>query len=174
MGDKKIALCHFANDIRWDYNEHSTYCYSADFEPGVNGRQFLYTNSDRAKADLERNLLFYQDDLERARGYMKAQEEPLFAGKRITDYDAIFQGHVHFQMSDKINGTEIYTLRGAGIGYENGEEETTCYYVLKERKDGKFDIERKNVSFNKNDLVSNIYATNMPNKSLALRYVQAN
>lgn len=173
MGEKKIALCHFSNDIRWDYEEHSTYRYRENFKPGINGRQFLYTNSSQAKEDLERNILLYQDDEERARGYLKSKEEPLFAGKGITDYDAIFQGHVHFQMTDKIKDTEIYTLRGAGIAYEEGKVESACYYVLKERKDGEFDIERRDVSFNKNDLVSNVYATNMPNKSLALSYLKA-
>lgn len=170
IGGKKLALCHFANDIRWDYHKNSASSYRYNFTPKVNSKQFLYTNSTKAKEDLER-LLIQNEDREALKGCLSAKEEPLFDGKKVTDYDAIIQGHVHFHMTDRVENTRIYTLRATGMGYETDREDTACYYVLKEKKDGGFDIERRLVPFNKSNLLSNIYTSDLPDKSAILRYV---
>lgn len=54
IGDQKIALCHFANDIRWDYfGENSTWAYHGNFKRGKTSKQFLYTNSKEAKLKIK-------------------------------------------------------------------------------------------------------------------------
>ncbi len=41
---------------------------------------------------------------------------PMFDGKLITSYDDVFQGHVHFELEDRLNNTNIHTLRGGWYG----------------------------------------------------------
>ena len=45
------------------------------------------------------------------------------------------------------------------------------YIILKERKDGSFDIENRNVPYDKNSLVSSINNSTSPEKTRALRYI---
>lgn len=172
LGNKKLALCHFANDCRWDFRERSTHTYQANFEDGDAAQQFLYTNSEECKKKINDCITSHKKGDPYIRGYVSSKNEPLFQGKRVTDYDAIIQGHVHFHMEDEIEGTKIHTLRAVGMGYENDKPNTACYYVLKERKDNSFDIEKRLVSFNKNSLLSSIYTSSLPNKELVLRYVK--
>ena len=173
LGDKKIALCHFANDVRWDFREHSTHTYQANFESGESSKQFLYTNSDECKTKINNTLTSHKKASPEMRGYQSSKKEPLFNGKKVTDYDAVIQGHVHFDMDDYIENTDIYTLRAVGMGYNYDPKDTACYYILKERKDNDgYDLEQRLVKFNRNNLLSSIYTTDMPNKQLILRFVE--
>ena len=108
------------------------------------------------------------------KGYASSKKEPLFNGKKVTDYDAVIQGHVHFDMDDTIENTDIYTLRAVGMGYGTTDpKDTACYYVLKERKDEDgYDLEQRLISYNRNSLLSNIYTSDIPNKELVLRFVK--
>ena len=174
LGNKKIALCHFANDIRWNYSGRNTHTYQAGFTPGINCRQFLYTNSEEAKKKIGNCVVTNKKNISKIRGYLSAQQEPIFGGKLVTEYDSIIQGHVHFDMEDKLENTEIYTLRAVGMGYKNSkEEDQACYYILKERKDGSFDIEKVLVEFNRNQLLSSIYTSGLPHKDRLLTYVNS-
>ena len=171
VGDKKIALCHFVNDIRWDYINNSTWSYQSNFTKGVSGLQFLYTNSDEAKADIKRGIETSYDE-ESARGYLSALDSPIFGGKGIDSYDAIFQGHVHFHMVDRVNDTDIYTLRATGMGGDKSSQSSACYYVLKEKKTGGFDVEKVLVDFNKNSLISNTKSSSIPHKEKVLNFLK--
>ena len=171
VGDKKIALCHFVNDVRWDYINNSTWSYQSNFTKGVSGLQFLYTNSDEAKADIKRGIETSRDE-ESARGYLSALDSPIFGGKGIDSYDAIFQGHVHFHMVDRVNDTDIYTLRATGMGGDKSSQSSACYYVLKEKKTGGFDVEKVLVDFNKNSLISNTKSSSIPHKEKVLNFLK--
>ena len=172
LGGERLALCHFANDVRWDFHEHSTHTYQAMYDTGHGAEQFLYTNSDQCKKKINNCITSHKKGDKRARGYISAKENPLFDGKMVTDYDAIIQGHVHFDREDEVEGTEIHTLRAVGMGYEKDGDNTACYYVFKEKKDGSFDKEKRLVKFNKNNLMSSIYSSDLPNKDAVLRYVK--
>lgn len=172
VGDKKIALCHFANDVRWDYINNSTWSYQSNFTKGVSGLQFLYTNSDEAKIDIKRGIETSRDE-ESARGYLSAIDSPIFGGKGIDYYDAIFQGHVHFHMVDRVNDTDIYTLRATGMGEDKSSKPSACYYVLKEKKTGGFDVEKVLVDFNKNSLISNTRTSSIPHKEKVLSFLKS-
>lgn len=169
VGDKKIALCHFANDIRWDYKDHSTWTYQDNFKEGASSKQFLYTNSPESRKKIQDTITSNKRDTEYIKGLIDAKNNPLFNGKKVTDYDSIIQGHVHFQMEDNLDDTKVYTLRAAGIGYKDDPKDMACYYVLKEKKDGTYDIEKKLVSFNRNLLLSNIKSSSIPHKEPILR-----
>ena len=174
LGKKKIALCHFANDIRWNYSGRNTHTYQSGFEPGVNCRQFLYTNSDEAKKRIGNCIVTNKRNISKIKGYISAQNEPIFGGKLVTDYDSIIQGHVHFDMEDQLEDTKIYTLRAVGMGYKSAkEEDKACYYILRERKDGTFEIEQQLVEFNRNNLLSKVYTSGLPHKDRLLEYIRA-
>ncbi len=172
LGGQKLALCHFANDCRWDFVDRSTHTYQRNFLNGDAAEQFLYTNSEECKKKIDNCISSHKKGDPRVRGYVSSKNEPLFQGKKVTDYDAIIQGHVHFHMEDEIEGTKIHTLRAVGMGYENDKSNTACYYVLKERKDNTYEIEKRLVTFNRNSLLSSIYTSSLPNKELVLRYVK--
>lgn len=169
VGDKKIALCHFANDIRWDYKDHSTWTYQDNFKEGASSKQFLYTNSPESRKKIQDTITSNKRDTEYIKGLIDAKNNPLFNGKKVTDYDSIIQGHVHFQMEDNLDDTKVHTLRATGIGYKDDPKDMACYYVLKEKKDGTYDIEKKLVSFNRNLLLSNIKSSSIPHKEPILR-----
>ena len=170
IGNQNVGLCHFANDIRWDFNKQNTWTYQERFIEGINSKQFLYTNSDKAKKDLE----YLKETLskESAKGVIDAIKHPIFDGKKVTDYDTILQGHVHFDMKDHIDNTSIYTLRAAGMGYKSDSKDTACYYILKERKDGNFDIERKLIRFDRHKLLLNVTSSTLPHKEYLLKMIK--
>ena len=58
------------------------------------------------------------------------------------------------------------------MGYEEDAPNTACYYVLKEKKTGGFELERRLIPFNKSSLLSSIYSSSLPNKEGILKYVK--
>lgn len=76
----------------------------------------------------------------------------------LGDYDKIFQGHVHYR---KIDGN-VYTLRGAGIGYQRPSEEGKAYYiVLSLKKNGDYQIKEKYVPYDVKNLRSDIVLSDL-------------
>ena len=173
LGNKKVALCHFANDVRWDYRKNSTWTYQKGFDLGVSGRQFLYTNSNDAYNDIHNVINDRDKDDKALKGYISSMEEPLFNGKNICEYDSVIQGHVHFEMEDYLGNTKIHTLRAVAMGYNDDEDkEVATYYILKEKVDGGFEIVRKNVEYDRYSMLANINSSNMPGKSRILNFVK--
>ena len=172
VGGKKLGLCHFANDVRFDYGENSTHVYRANYGREGASDQFLFTNSEEAKTRVNNFIMSHKSGDKVARAHVSAKNEPLFEGRRVTDYDGIIQGHVHFDMNDEVLDTKIHTLRACGMGYEEDAPDTACYYVLREKKEGGYDLEKRLVHFNKNSLLSSIYTSDIPNKDAIIRYVK--
>ena len=174
LGGKKLALCHFINDVRWDFdNSHNVHFYQFNYPTGEASLQFLHTNSDEANENVDETISDLGEDSSAAKGFVLARNNPLFEGKRVLDYDAIIQGHAHFEMTDKLADTSIYTLRAVGMGYGNDYNDTACYYVLKEKKTGGFDVEKRLVQYNRNNLLADIYTSELPDKSRILKYVNS-
>ena len=173
IGDKKIGLCHFANDVRWDYlGNNSTWAYVQNFKKGITSKQFLYTNSDAAKAKIQKIVDSHNPSDKKVAGLIDALKNPLLNGKKVTDYDAIIQGHVHFHLDDYLNSTKIHTLRAIGMGYSKEDFGNACYYVIKEKNDGTFDIEKRLVEFNRNLLQANIVSSDIPHKEKVLKFTR--
>ncbi len=170
LGTKRFALCHFANDVRWDFRDRSVHTYQSS---NGSSEQFMYTNSNEALSEIT-GAVNSSKHVSVLKGYMAAKEEPIFDGKKITDYDCILQGHAHFEIDDEMkNGTQVMTLRAVGMGFTDKEVDSdACYYVLKERKDGDVDIEKVYVSFNRNSLLSSIHTCDLPSKDRVLSYVK--
>lgn len=70
------------------------------------------------------------------------------------EYDKILQGHVHFKSSND----NIMTLRGAGIG---GESSDAYYVILKENKDGGYEIKEVQVPIRNYFIEHSINETDM-------------
>lgn len=173
LGDKKIALCHFGNDIRWDFVKHNTWIYQDNIGNGKSADQFMFTNSDEYNKEVEYMINKYGIDNPKVQGYLSSKNTPMFDGKLITSYDDVFQGHVHFELEDKLNNTNIHTLRGAGMGELDESKKSMAYYIiLKEKKIGGYDIEKVYIPFNKNSLLSSIYSSDMPTKTKILSYLK--
>ena len=171
LGDKKIALCHFANDVRWDFQDRNVHSFAKN--RGTSVEQLRYTNSDEAIRKITNCIVSNKGNVSVVKGYMAAREEPIFGGKKVTDYDYVLQGHYHFDLEDTLDDTEVLTLRAVSMGYEGTEkDDEACYYVLKERKDGDIDIDKRYVSFNRNALLSSIHTCDLPSKDVVLSYVK--
>ena len=115
----------------------------------------------------------YGIDNPKVQGYLSSKNTPMFDGKLITSYDDVFQGHVHFELEDRLNNNNIHTLRGAGMGeYEKNKKSMAYYVILKEKKIGGYDIEKVYVPFNKNSLFSSIHSSDMHTKAKILGYLK--
>ena len=175
LGGKKIGLCHFANDVRIDFDKRSTWSYQENFDYLGTGKryyddaskQFEYTNSIEQQSEILHRLskLSFKND---SLGYMSAYNEPLFQtelgshkGLLVSDFDYIFQGHVHFKLYDDNGITRFSTLRAVGMAYRNDPIDSASYIILKERQLG-FDCEEILVEFDREKMVYNILSSNGP------------
>lgn len=173
IGNRKVALCHFASDVRWDYVENSTWFYQSNFGKSDSAKQFLYTNSYEYFDKIDMMLDKYGTTNAISRGYLSSKNEPLFDGKLVTWYDDVFEGHVHFPYEDSLDMTSIHTLRALALGEVNMEfKDKASYIILKEKILGGFDIERVFVSYDKRGLLDNIYSSSMPSKKRVLTYLK--
>lgn len=166
VGGKKIALCHFANDIRFDFNENSTWSYQNNINfYGKGYEQFLYTNSPEQKARMDRIIKYYGVDSPMMRGYLSAMDSPLFKGKRVDFFDAIIQGHVHFKIYEHANSTDFYSIRALGLAYQKAPIDTASYVILTE-KDKRFDFEEVLVKFDREKMEYSILKSGMPDDTI--------
>ena len=171
LGNKKIALCHFANDVRWDFRDRSVHTYAATGASNVD--QLRYTNSEEYLKKITNCIVSNKGSISLVKGYMASRDEPIFGGKLVTDYDYVLQGHYHFELEDMLDDTRVHTLRAVGMGYEGHDlDNEACYYILRERKDGDIDIEKVYVPFNRNALLSSIHTCDLPSKDRVLSYVR--
>ena len=162
VGGEKIALCHFANDVRCDYTLYSTWSYQKNFSSGNAWHQFLYTNSDAQKERIYNEIKRLGEDNPAVKGFISARDEPLFDGKSVDSYDHIFQGHVHFRMYEEGGKTKFHTIRGLGIAYDINEPIDCAHYVvLKEKTDNHgFDVEKVLVKFDRRSMECSIQSSN--------------
>ena len=172
LGGKKIGLCHFANDIRFNFNAHSTWSYQSHFNL-QNGNQiykdsseqFKYTNSEEEK-DFLNKAITRDGSSPFNRGIISSKEEPLFNGKTIDEFDVIIQGHVHWKLYDENQNTKFYTIRAAGLAYRENPINSASYVILKERTNNQgFDIEERLVTFDREKMVESVLnSTNRDNR----------
>lgn len=163
LGGKKLALCHFANDVRFDFVTNSTWSYQNKINNGDAYKQFLYTNSLGQIAKIKRNIDSLGRDSAYAKGYLSALEEPLFGGRKVDFYDAILQGHVHFKLYEKGGNTDYYTIRAVGMAYGNDPIDTASYVILKEKTDNQgFDVTEVLVKFDREKMEYAIMSSDGP------------
>lgn len=165
LGGKKIALCHFANDVRFDYIENSTWVYQRNIVHSSAYRQFLYTNSEEQLRDMKKIIDTYGIDSPMMRGYLSAQDDPLFKGKRVNFFDAVIQGHVHWKIYEHSDSTDFYSIRAVGMAYKKDPIDTASYVVLTEKEDG-FDLEEVLIRFDRDKMEYNILNSDSPDQTI--------
>lgn len=169
VGGMKIGLCHFANDVRIDFDYNSTWSYQDSINYGFSNpqAQFYYTNSEAQKQVIveraERNLA-------RDKGFVSAKNDPLFDGNTIDYYDEIIQGHVHFKLLTEDDKVKIRTIRGAGIGYRKDPIDFASYIIIKEKDIG-YDVVEMLVPFDRDKMLMQIDESTLPSKSSINRFV---
>ncbi len=162
LGNKRIALCHFANDVRFDFRINSTWGYQKRInanDPNANA-QFLYTNSKEQQEEIEEHIQTGKDE---DKGYISAYNDPLFYGKKITSYDEVIQGHNHFKHLIEGNGIKVRTIRALAMAYNGDQNNLAFYIILKEKQDG-YDVEEVLVQYDRNKMHESIEKSDMPNK----------
>ena len=169
VGGMKIGLCHFANDVRIDFINHSTWTYQNSINYGLPNPQgqFYYTNSSEQKSLIDR---FSGSGLEEDAGFGSAKKDPIFGGKRVSEYDEIIQGHVHFKFLTEDEKVRIRTIRAAGIGYGKDPIDYASYIIIKEKEIG-YDVEEVLVRFDRDKMLKSIDESTMPCKDTINRFV---
>lgn len=148
LGGKKVALCHFANDVRIDYGLNGADKYLYNFSSGEAYRQFLYTNSEEQISTINYNIDKYGFNNPNMSGYVSARAYPIFDGKKVDYYDAIIQGHMHRNLYEKGGNTEFYSFRAVGLHFDTDPINLAFYVILREKTNNMgFDIEKVYVPF---------------------------
>ena len=173
IGGKNLALCHFANDVRIDFGERSTWSYQRNCDFMNTGEQynndaayqFNYTNSKYQLVEIEKMINKYGINHPFVKGYLSAREEPLFAGKKVDFYDAVVQGHVHWKLYDNGTPTKFYSIRAVGMAYRSDPVDTASYVILEELEDG-FKIDEVLVKYDREKMISSILSSDSPDQTI--------
>lgn len=153
VNGKKIALCHFPCDIR--YNSGATWIYD-----GTNTDIFFTTNTKE-----DRKYEKGPKDL----GVKAADKDPLFAGKKVNDYDAILYGHYHFEQFHENTNPKFYSLNAGGVAINKN----TYYYILSPSKDG-YNIERVSIPYDYQSLFDKLDKFDYPKKDVFENFISKN
>lgn len=174
LGGQKIALCHFANDVRYDFEGVWTYqANEQGIQENTAWHQFERTNSQEEQELLTRRKNA-SDDQQEIKALQTILDNPLFEKKQVTAFDYIFEGHTHFRIIETPkDGPNIYTLRAVGMGYNNDPSETASYTILEEQDSG-FTIEEVLVPYNRESLRESIDNTDMPYIDRLISYTNFN
>jgi len=168
VGGMKIGLCHFANDVRIDFGNHSTWSYqdSINFGIGNPNQQFYYTNS-KEQLDLikKRSEINSSQD----KGFVSAKGDLLFSGKTVDYYDEIIQGHVHFKFLTEDIKSRIRTIRAAGMAYGSDPVDLASYIIIKEKEIG-YDVIEVLVPFDRYKMLKSINDSTMPDKETIRKF----
>ncbi len=169
LGGKKLALCHFVNDVRFDYVKYSTWSYQSLYGNPNSTKQFEFTNSEEQFAWMESIVNRYGINHPFVKGILSAQREPLFSKKKAEFFDAVIQGHVHWKIYDKNEKTNFYSIRAAGMAYANDQlgyshpVDSASYVILHEKENG-FDIEEVLVRYDREKMIYSVLNSDSPDK----------
>ena len=162
LGGKKIALCHFANDVRFDYSRNSTWIYQTKINNNQVGyEQFLHTNSKEQLITMKQIIGKYGIDSPMMRGYVSALNDPLFSGRRVSFFDAVIQGHIHWKIYESSPNTDFYSIRAVGMAYNKDPIDTASYVILNETEDG-FVLEEVLVKYDREKMEYSILNSDSP------------
>jgi len=167
IGGKRVGLCHFANDIRTDYEFHGTEEYLRNIKDGIGYKQFFYTNTLEHKERIKYNIEKYGKNNPYMRGYVSSRDYPIFDGKTVDYYDTIIQGHVHRNLYERGNNMDFYSIKAMALHFDTDPIDKAFYIVLHEKIDNNgFDIERVYVPFDREKMEHTINNSTEPTKKI--------
>ena len=167
VGGRKIGLCHFANDVRTDYDLHSTEEYLNNLKLGCGYKQFFYTNTFENIYTIKYNIRKYGEDNPYMTGYVSARDNPIFEGKTIDYYDTIIQGHVHRNLYERGKDICFYTIKAMALHFDKDPIDRAFYILLHEKKDNMgFDIEKRYIPYDREKMEYTINKSEEPTKKI--------
>ena len=167
LGGEKIALCHFINDVRFDYYKNSTWSYQSNIAKGKEGyMQFMHTNSPEQIKNVGKAIRTKDNTNPEMGGIISARKEPLFNGKQVDAFKAVLQGHVHWKMYEKSPSTHFYSIRAVGIAYGKDSVDTASYVLLKERTIGGYDFEEVLVKYDRDKMIHSVQNSTSPDRTI--------
>lgn len=149
INNKKIALCHFPVDVRYDFRGVWEYA-------GVNVNHFFDTNT-------QKDLRFKSEINDRL---ASANNDPLFFGKTIDNYDIIIFGHYHFYRHHHQNNIDFYSLNATGVAIEKQAK----YYIVEPLNDS-VKVSEQAVDYDYKSLYESLNNTNYPNIKVFKKYI---
>ena len=172
LKDKKIALCHFANDVRFDYLENGTYAYQNKVAMGSGYQQFYVTNSfDQIK--MLKYMVQKYGNYPEMMGMISALSSPLFGGKSVSSYDAVFQGHVHFKIMEENEFQQFYSIRAVGMAYQDNPSDNMASYIILTENENGYELEEVLVPFDREKMIYSIIHSSIPDRTIE-RFVVMN
>lgn len=192
MGGKKIALCHFANDVRAEFDGGSCWTYKDRIDSGYCGyRQFAYTNSDRNIKDLaielnidwknlkklknnyERMLYMKKVCLENMDYYLKRPEllgcvsnvkDPLFMTEDSLNKVEDYDAIIQGHVHFKLEETadRLYYTVRAAGMGDTYENRDKASYIILEETDNGFDLTERKIPFDYEQMQYNIEHSTIP------------
>jgi len=167
VGGKKISLCHFANDVRTDYDLYGAEEYFKNLKSGYGYNQFFYTNTLEHRQRIRDNILKYGEENPYVAGYVSARDYPIFDGKTVDYYDTIIQGHIHRNLYEKGNGVDFYTIKAMALHFDNDPIDKAFYIILYEKRDDMgFNIEKVYVPYDREKMEHTINKSSEPTKKI--------
>ena len=147
---KKIALCHFPLDVRYDFSGVWKYA-------GENPRELLRINTsddfERINIDVKENVILAADD-------------PIFMGKTLDNFDYVIFGHYHFDREHEVDGIKMRCLNGTGVAISD----KTVYYLL-DYKDGEISLEKIEIPYDYKSVYDKLDNISYPNKDIFCKYI---
>ena len=143
LAGQEIALCHFANDVRCDFNEHNCWDYQSSIDSNnPNYEQFLYTNSNKQLLEfayvlgMEPNLIkdveSFQEGLEIIKKYINDNHNELSTNKHLAGYLSYINDPL-FTKDNKVSTVKDYSAIIQGHAHFGSEvnDENTKYYTVR-------------------------------------------
>lgn len=150
IGNKKIALCHFPIDVRYDYSGVWKY----------NGEDVSYFFETNTPKDIRFST--NQTPL-----LISANNDPLYEGKIVNEYNSIIYGHYHFFKKHIENNISFYSLNGTGVAIDK----QAMYYVL-ENNNNEIILTENRVDYDYLKLYYELDNTDYPNKETFEKYIK--
>lgn len=166
LGSKKIGLCHFANDVRFDFSKNNVFQYQENITLNNKAyQQFFYTNSKEQLEEIREKITKYGKDHPKMKGYLSALKDPLFQGKSVEYFDTIIQGHMHFRAYEHGEDIDFYTIRALAMAYGKNPLNKASYIILSEKETG-FAIEEVFVTFDRERMENSILYSDIPDDTI--------
>lgn len=151
--DKKIALCHFPLDIRYDFSGLWKY-------KGIHPEELLRINTpydfERKNRNVKKNIII-------------ADKNPLFEGKTLNNFDYVIFGHYHFEKNHEVENIKMQCLNGTGVAISD----KATYYLL-DYKDGEISLEKIEIPYDYKSVYDRLDNMDYPNKKVFCKYINKN
>lgn len=148
--DKKIALCHFPLDVRYDFSGVWRYA-------GINPKELLKINTsddfERININVKKNVIL-------------AATDPMFMGKKLDNFDYVIFGHYHFDRTHEVDGIKMRCLNGTGVAILD----KAVYYIL-DCKCEEVSLEKFEIPYDYKNVCYMLDNINYPNKETFCKYI---